>query len=1033
MIGRVVDWSLRHRLLVTLGVLALVVAGVRGFLTLPMDAVPDVTNVQVQVLSTAPGLSPLEVEQLVTRPIELAMFGTPGLRTVRSVSRTAVSAVTVVFDDDTDPQLARTLVAQRLTTVRESVAAAARRSDIGPFTTGLGEVYHFTLRWQGHDIRELRTAFDWEIANALRAVPGVVEVNAWGGRDRQIEVRMRPSDMTALGVSASQLESALLGGGKSAGGGSIERGQDQVAIRFDGQYRTAKEIADQVVATRSGGQPVRVSDVANIVDGEGFRTAAATADGEGETVYGMVQMIAGGNAASIVAAVKSRLAELTPRLPAGLKIEPFYDRAAFVDRVLGTVKRSLAEGVLVVVLALFAFLGEVAAGLVVATTIPLAMLGAFALMAATGMSGNLMSLGAIDFGLVVDGAVVVVEGALATMTLRKMSAGHALAHEGRTVGGPIAFGVFIIALVYAPVLLLSGLEGKMFRPMAWTVLFALGTAFVLSFTWVPVLASVALRKAHTTEPWLVRLARRGHAPMLAWMLRRRGLALAAGVAALVAGGLALRGRGAEFAPRLEEGDLVVQVTRAPNVSLTEAIAGTTDIERTLLTFPEVERVVSRTGSPDVATDVMGVEQSDVFVLLRRDFSGRSREQLASAMEKALRTTLPGTSFSFSQPIDMRFSELIGGVKSDVGIKISGSDIAVLTRLAGEVSHTLSTIRGATDVRAEQTAGLTIATVRPDPLRAGRLGIANEQLRSAVELMRAGRTVGQLLEGERRFDVTLRVATPPAASLPGLGAAPILADAPTLVRVGDVAQIDIADGPSIIGREQARRRVLVEANVRGRDLAGFVTDTKRALAGIALPQGYELTLSGQYEHLEHASRRLAVIVPLTLIGILLLLYSSFVAARPALLIFLNVPIAASGGLVALAMRGMPLSLSAAVGFIALFGVATLNGVVLLSAIVEQERHGAAPSDAAAAAAAQRMRPVLTTAVVAALGFIPMMLAHGPGAEVQRPLATVVVGGIVSASALTLLILPALWVLTAPRRRDVAGSQTSQGAGSCAERR
>jgi cobalt-zinc-cadmium resistance protein CzcA len=1019
MIARLVAWSLANRLLVFLAAAALVIVGVRGYLDLPVDAVPDVTNVQVQVLTSAPGLSPLEVESMVTRPVELSLAGLPGATSVRSISRTAVSAVTVFFRDDVDPASARELVAQRLPNAREAIPAGAGRPEMGPMSTGLGEVYHFTLRWPGHSERDLRTLLDWEIAYALRSVPGVVEVNGWGGETREIEVRLRLADLRALGVGQPEVEAALLGAGKSAGGGALERGEEQILVRLDGQFRSVQEIEAQVVGARPGGVPILVRDVATVREGAAPRVAAATADGEGETQYAMVQMIAGGNAHEVVARVKERLAEIQKRLPEGVRVEPFYDRAAFVDRVLHTVWKSLAEGGLVVMVVLFLFLGDVGAGVLVSTIIPLAMLGAFALMRAAGLSGNLMSLGAIDFGVVVDGAVVIVEGALATMAAKRIDARGALARDAEAFGKPIAFGVIMIGIVFGPVLLLEGVEGKMFRPMAFTLLFALGTALVLGFTWIPALGSLLLRKAHHGDPWIVRQIRRPYHPALAFLTARRRVAVGIAIVLVAVGVVAGSRLGADFVPRLEEGDLVVQITRPPSVSLREAVRGTQTVEQVLRKFPEVVRVVSRTGSPDVATDVMGVEQSDVFVILKPKSEWKSapdRQGLVELFEKELRAALPGTAWSFTQPIEMRVQELLGGSRSDVGIKVFGDDLATLRRLAADVAQAAGSVPGAADVRVEPSEGLPLATLRPDAVAIGRLGLRTDDVRAAVEALRAGRQVGLLAEGERRFPVAVRFDVPPASDTGALERTPLVFPGGKAVALGELARVRVEDAPAQLSREQGRRRILVEANVRGRDLAGFVRELQAKIAAVRMPAGYHAEITGQYENLVRATTRLAIIVPATLVVIFVLLYMTFGEARPALLILLNVPVASSGGLVALALRGLPFSVSAGVGFIALFGVATMNGVVLLSAVRRLEQEGAERLDAARRGAHERLRPVLTTAVVASLGFVPMAIATGTGAEVQRPLATVVIGGLITATALTLLLLPALHLRpgTASRR-------------------
>jgi cobalt-zinc-cadmium resistance protein CzcA len=1022
MIGAIVAWSLNNRVLVALLVFALAAVGVRSYLTLPVDAVPDVTNVQVQVLTNAPGLSPIEVEQLVTRPVELALTGIPGATQIRSISRPAVSAVTIVFDDDVDLSDARTLVAQRLPKASEVVPASSDRPEMGPFTTALGEIYHFTVAWPGHSLKELRTVLDWDVALPLRSVPGVVEVNAWGGDERQIEARLRASDLRALGVSAHEVEEALLGGGHNAGGGAIERGGEQILVRLDGRYTSAEQVGAQVVRTREGAAPILVRDVATVKDGAKFRQSVATADGKGETIYVMVQMIAHGNARDVVQAVRERLDELTTRLPAGVVIEPFYDRAEFVERVLGTVQKSLLEGGGLVIVLLFIFLGDLGAGVVVATVIPLAMLGAFTLMRLTGVSGNLMSLGAIDFGLVVDGAIVVIEGTLATMAVSKLNARDALEEGGRTVGRAIAFGVFIIGIVYVPILLLEGVEGKTFRPMALTVLFALATALVLTFTWVPALASIVLRRAHEGDVFVIRWTRRVYRPFLDALMPRPWVATALAVVLIAVGVGAGLTRGAEFVPRLEEGDLVVQLTRPPSVSLAEAAHGTGDIERTLLAFPEVRRVVSRTGSPDVATDVMGLDMSDIFILLKPRgtwTTADTREGLVEAFEAALHKALPGATFGFTQPIEMRVQELLGGVKSDLGIAIHGDDLPTMRRLADEIAARFQATPGAADVRVEPTGGLPSATIVPNPVKMGRLGVHPDELRAAVETLRAGRKVGTFVDSERTFDVVLRVDQPPAAEAAELARTPILVEGGRQVLLGDVADVTVAEGPAQLSRQHGRRRVLVEGNVRGRDLATFVAELKERLSAIELPPRYAYAVTGQYENLVRATARLAIVVPATLLLIFVLLWLTFHEARSALLIFLNVPAAASGGLVALTARGLPLSISAAVGFIALLGVATMNGVVLLSSVRRREAAGADARTAALEGAHERLRPVLTTAVVASLGFLPMAIATGTGSEVQRPLATVVMGGLVTATLLTLGVLPTLYAWT-HRKRAEAGS-------------
>jgi heavy metal efflux system protein len=1010
MIGKLVQFSVRARFIVLLFVLGLIAHGIRGYILLPIDAVPDVTNVQVQVLTSAPGLSPTEMEMMVTQPVEVAMTGIPGLSEMRSISRAGISAVTVVFEDGTDLHHARMLVSQRLPAAQEDIPASAGSPQLGPLTTGLGEVYHFIVRWPGHTTQDVRTLLEWDIGYRLRSVPGVVEVNAWGGDTRQIDVLVDSDSLRSFGLTAEDVEAAIQSGGENVGGGAIERGAEQVYLRVVGIYDTVESVSNQVVTTLEDGRPVLVRDVAKVREGAAMRLSGATADGQGEVVYAMVQMIAGGNAHQVVARVKERLEEIRPALPEGVEIEPIYDRAELVDEVLHTVRWNLIEGGVVVALVLLIMLGDLAAGLLVASAIPLAMLGAFALMQATGMTGNLMSLGAIDFGLVVDGAVVMVEGALAIMATRKVPARPAMACVGMEVGRPVAFGVLIISIVYVPILLLEGVEGRTFRPMAWTVLFALGTALVLTFTWIPAIGSFLLRKIHHRDPWIVRQMTRVYQPVLAFVLKRPWFAVAGAVLITLAGTGVASTMGAEFVPRLEEGDVVVQLNRPPSVSLTESAHGTTELEKALLKFPEVEHVVSRVGAPDVATDVMGIEMADVFVILkpRKQWTtAHDAAGFADAMSASAEAALPGTDIAFTQPIEMRMQELIGGVKAAFGVKVFGDDMDTLSKIANDVARTVSKVPGAADVRVEATQGLMVLTVKPDSRKMARLGVRTGDVASFVQMLRGGRGVGQLVEGQKRFDIVMRYGKTPVTDPDVVGKLLIPLPGGRSVPLGDVAEITLGEGPAQVSREQAHRRVMVEANVRGRDLATFVQEARGRVQAMKVPPGYYFAFGGEFENLERASKRLAIVVPGTLAVILVLLFLAFGSARPAVLIFLNVPAAASGGIIALALRGLPFSMSAAVGFIALFGVATLNGVVLVAAIRQLEQEGQSTPDAVQHAATTRLRPVMTTALVASLGFLPMAIASGTGAEVQIPLATVVIGGLVTATMATLLALPSLY--------------------------
>ena len=1029
MIDRLILFSLRNRFGVTMAAVLLVVFGSAALWRLPIDAMPDVTSVQVQILTKAPALGPLEVEQFITRPVENAMSGLPALEQIRSVSRYGLSAVTVVFRDGTDIYWARNLVQQRLGAAQEAIPAGIERPEMGPITTGLGEIFHFVLEGEAVSAMELRTILDWDIAYRLRSVPGVIEVNTWGGLAKQYHVLVDPGRLFAYRLSLPQVFEALEHNNLNRGGGIIEKGGEGYVIRGEGMIGGIEDLEKVVVATTEEGVPILVRHVAEVRAGPMLRIGGATRDGRGETVVGMVLMLQGENARRVVSRVKQALADIEPSLPKGVRIVPFYDREALVSRVIATVSKNLVEGGLLVVAVLLLLLGNLRGGLIVAAAIPLSMLVAFIGMARAGISGNLMSLGAIDFGLIVDGSVVMVENIIRRLAGRKLTPDERrdeIAVAAREVGRPIVFAVGIILVVYLPILTLSGIEGKMFRPMAWTVVFAVAGSLLLALTLVPVLCSLLLRRdLSERETWFMRQAHRLYHPLLrrAMTHPRRTALITGSVFAASLGVIAVLG--AEFVPRLDEGDIVIQASRLPSVSLGQSLASTTGLEKVLGRFPEVRTVVTRTGSPEVATDVMGIDLSDVFVILkpRREWRrGIDHERLVAEMHEALEAGVPGTVFTFTQPIEMRFNELIAGARSDMAVKIFGDDLDVLSEKGRDLARILAEVPGAADVRVEQTAGLPMIRVKVDRDRIARLGVSVEGVLAAVEAAKSGRVVGSVFEGRRRFDIAVRLAEGVAADPHALAAVPVGGPDGRLIPLAQLADIVIEEGPAQISREQGLRRLTVEANVRGRDLGGFVAEARAAVAErLHLPHGCYVSWGGQYEHLQAATRRLAIAVPLALLLIFSTLYGALGAARPAGLIFLNVPIAATGGLFALLVRGMPFSIPAGVGFIALFGVAVLNGVVLVSFIRRlQEEDGLNPAEAATMAAEARLRPVLMTALVASLGFAPMALATGAGAEVQKPLATVVIGGLVTSTLLTLLVLPALYRWFSPRLGPGTGS-------------
>lgn len=1040
MIERILEWSLKNRVMVVIASLVLVVAGLSAMLRLPIDAVPDVTNVQVQILTSSPALGPEEVEKFVTTPVEQAMSGLPNVVEVRSTSKFGLSAVTVVFEDGTDIYFARQQIGERLAAVREAIPPGYGEPELGPVSTGLGEIYQFEVRGDGKSLMELRTILEWEIAPRLRNVAGVVEVNAFGGELKTYEVQLRPDDLARLDVTIAQVVDALERNNANAGGAYLEQNGEQFLIRGEGLIASRDDIGDVVVASDDDGTPVYLRHVADVAFAPMVRQGAVTRDGRGEVVTGIVMMRMGANSREVVTAAKDALDALAPSLAKlGVRTEAFYDRTHLVKKTINTVAFSLLEGGVLVIAVLFLMLRNLRAGLLVSMVIPLSMLVAFLGMRRFGVSGNLMSLGAIDFGLIVDGAVIVVENSVRLLAERSHQLGRPVTSEERSsivlqasreVLRSATFGVVIIAIVYLPILSLVGIEGKMFRPMAMTVLFALVGALVLAMTFIPAVASLLLpRKLSEKESFIVAGVRRVYEPALRLALRARWVVAAVALAVLAGSAVVATRLGSEFVPQLDEGAIALQAIRLPSVSLEESVRQTTELEKVIKQFPEVDTVVSKTGRAEIATDPMGVEISDVFVMLTprsRWPKQLSREQLVEKLDAALKQHLPAQNFSYSQPIQLRVSELISGVRSDVALKIYGDDLAALERIAAEVVTVLSKVPGAADVKAEQTVGLPVMRVRVDRRAIARHGINAGDVLDVVSTI-GGREVGVVLEGQRRFALTVRFAPATRDSLDEIKALKVRAPSGALIRLDELADVGVEDGPAQISHEEGRRRVTVELNVRGRDLGSFVADAKRTLeASDVIPAGYFTDWGGQFENLQEASRRLAIVVPLALALIFVMLYAATGSAKLAALIYLNVPFAVTGGLFALAIRGMPLSISAGVGFIALFGVAVLNGLVLIGYIEERRRGGLRATDAAFQGARVRLRPVLMTALVAALGFIPMAIASGAGAEVQRPLATVVIGGLITATLLTLLVLPTLYAWSM-KSRDPLGKLAESEVG------
>lgn len=1026
MIKKLIDTSLDNPLVVLLNVLLLVGGGAWAMLRLPIDAVPDVTNVQVQILTTAPALGPEEVEQLITFPVETSMSGVPHVEEIRSLSQFGLSAVTIVFEEGTDIFLARQLIGERLISARSKIPPGFGTPEMGPITTGLGEIYQFEVRpkpGRKVNLMQLRESLDWDIAYQLRSVPGVIEINTFGGELRAYEVQVDPNKLLNYRISMSRLLDALEQNNGNEGGGYLEHASEQRIVRGEGLINSLEDVANIVLDERADGTPIFVGDVGEVRFAPVLRQGAVTRDGRGEGVVGIVMLLMGENARTVVNRVQDKIKEISRTLPNDVMIDTFYDRTELVRETIHTVGWNLAEGGVLVILVLLFMLGSVRAGLAVALAVPLSMLGAFIGMKLAGLSGNLMSLGAIDFGLIVDGSVVLIENIV------RRAAEHAKHDPGRVpadimrqacheVARPVAFGVGIIMIVYLPILSLGGLEGKMFRPMAWTVIFALLTSLVLALCLMPVLGTLLLaRGGKETETLLVRLARRVYTPVLGTCLAWPKSTVLVATLMFVASALLATQLGAVFVPKLDEGSVALQAVRLPSISLETSVEMTSAIERTLLKFPEVTSVVCKTGRPEIANDPMTVNLTDVLVSLkhRREWTRfQSKEDLVQAMEEALNREVPSNVYSFSQPIELRVQELIAGVKSDVGISLYGDDLRLLRRTADEIARKLNTVRGAADVQVEQTGGLPFLRVRVKRAQIARYGINARDVLDAVAAV-GGKVVGQVFEGQRRFPLQVRFAPYWRDDVEKLRRIKIADPQGRQIPLEQLADLDMQDGPAQINRNGLKRRILIQCNVRGRDLASFVSAAQVAVdRGVRLPPRYYLTWGGQFQNLREATERLTIAVPAALFMIFAILHLTFNSFGLAMLIYLNVPMAATGGLVALWIRGMPLSISAGVGFIALFGVAVLNGVVLVTHIVETRQSGLARREAVLEGAMSRLRPVLTTALVATLGFVPMALATSAGAEVQRPLATVVIGGLVTSCLLTLLVIPSIYHWFEPRK-------------------
>ncbi|MEO8333476.1 MAG: CusA/CzcA family heavy metal efflux RND transporter [bacterium] len=1031
LLDHAIHWAIRHRLGVFFIVFALAGAGVWALRTLRVDALPDLTDVQVAILVEAPGLSPVEVERLVAFPIEVAMNGLPRVSQVRSVSKYGFAAITAVFEDGVEIYFARALVNERLQGVRDALPPQASAS-LGPLAGAISEIYLYTVEGGGQDLTSLRTLHDRIVRPQLRTVPGVVEVNAFGGFVRQVQVTIYPERLVAYGLTLHDVVEGIEANNAIAAGGYLEHRDEQYILRGLGQANGPRDLARTVLRAGAGGIPVLVSDVASVDYGAELRQGAVSRDGRGEVVSGIVMMRRGENSREVVRQVRDRVAVINRSLPKGVVVAPYYDQTDLVAKTLTTVRTNLLEGGFLVLAVLLLFLGNIRAALVVAATIPLSLLFAFLGMRWLGISANLMSLGAIDFGMIVDGAVVMSEhfvtklhddeeaGVLPT-TRAELS--ERLVMIAQEVARPILFGVLIILFVYIPILSLTGLEGRMFRPMAITIAIALLGSLLLALFMVPAAATILFRRGAREARYAQRIAHwleTRYAPIARRVLRRPGRALAVATAAAVSVAVfVIPQLGTEFIPELDEGSIVVQAARDPSVSLTRSVEMQRAVERTLRTFPEVTTVVSRVGRAEVGSDPMGVNLADIFVMLkpRREWrKGMSKKKLVAQMEKALTDGVPGMAYTFTQPMAMRLDELISGVRGDVAIKVFGDDADSIGIAAQRIARVVTGVPGAVEVQVEATQGQTYLNVRLDRDAMARFGIPMAEVQEALETAVGGRPVSQVVEGNYGVDVVVQYPAALRSSPEALAAITVPASNGARIPVGQLADIRLESGPLQVSRERAQRLTVVSANVRERDLGGFAADVQQVVAdNVALPPGVFVSYGGEFENQQRAMSRLRLVVPLSIAMISVLLFASLRSWPLAALVLLNLPFAAVGGVLLLWLRGMHLSVSALLGFIALFGVAVLNGLVAMTTIQQLRKEGREPDDAAVEGATARLRPVLMTALVASLGFIPAALSQGTGAEVQRPLATVVIGGLMTSTLVTLFLLPTLYAWYARKSR------------------
>lgn len=1034
MIASILRFSIERRGLILSLIILLIAAGAWSYQHLPIDAVPDITNVQVQINTKAEGYSPLETEQRITYPVERALAGIPQLSYTRSISRYGLSQVTVVFKEGTDLYFARNLLNNRLASIKSELPDGLE-PEMGPIASGLGEIFVYTVsaepkarqaNGQPYDMTALREIQDWIIQPRLTRVPGITEVNTIGGYAKQYHIQPEPQKMLEFGISFGDIHQALEANNSNRGAGYIERYGQQLLVRSPGQLQTIDDIR-QIVVKQMSGTPIKIMDIADVAIGKTLRTGAATQNGQ-ETVMGTAMMLIGENSREVAKRVAAELNQIQATLPEGVIAEAVYDRTTLVDKAIVTVQKNLLEGALLVIVVLFLLLGNIRAAFITAAVIPFAMLATITGMVQAGISANLMSLGALDFGLIVDGAVIIVENSVRRLSLAQSGRDSALPLNERLavvydatneVIRPSLFGVLIITLVYIPLFSLTGVEGKMFEPMAATVVLALLAAMMMSLTIVPAAVAVFMKgKVKESESLIISTSKSIYRPLLIWSLKLRWLVMVAALVLVTCSLMLASKMGTEFIPQLNEGDIALHALRTTGTSLQQSIDMQEVLEQRLKQFPQVDKIYAKIGTPEVATDPMPPNVADTFLILkpRKDWPNPALPK--SALIKQIETAakdLPGNNYEFTQPIEMRFNELISGVRADVAIKVFGDDLEQLKQSAQSILTIIKEIPGQADARLEQVSGLPVVSVEPKRLALSRYGISVDDLQTMLSTAIGGQDAGLIYEGDRRFKLVIRLADERRQDMATLSELPVSLPSGTYVPLSEVATIKLVDVPSQISRENAKRRVVVTANVRDRDLGSFVQEAQQKLdQQLTLPDGYWLEFGGTFEQLASASQRLAIVVPVTLFGILMLLVTMLGSVKDAAIIFTGVPLALTGGIVALLLRDMPLSISAAVGFIALSGIAVLNGLVMLSFIRDHWHQNGDLYKAILEGAMLRLRPVMMTALVASLGFVPMALNTGTGAEIQRPLATVVIGGIVSSTLLTLIVLPALYLLVHHRK-------------------